>query len=55
METRHADVQVIELAQECWAQEPRLRPTMAAVCARMDAILSSVKVRTRAQKYGARA
>lgn len=46
--------QVIELAQECWAHDPKERPSMKAVCSRLDAILGSVKTRARAEKYGAR-
>jgi hypothetical protein len=46
--------QVIELAQQCWAHEPRERPTMAAVCSRLDAILGAVKVRARAERTGTR-
>ena len=49
-----AGVQVVELAQACWAQCPASRPTMEACCARLEATLAAARARTRAEK-GARA
>ncbi|KAK9830537.1 hypothetical protein WJX72_012336 [[Myrmecia] bisecta] len=39
--------QVIALVQECWAQKPCERPTMALVCKRLECILGAVRGRLR--------
>ena len=43
-------LQVLALVQECWEQEPRARPTMEAVCARMEGILGDVRARLRRER-----
>ncbi len=43
-------LQVVELVQHCWAQEPSQRPHMADVCRRLEDILGQVRNRLRSQR-----
>lgn len=47
--------QVLELVQQCWAQDPAARPHMAEVAAHLDAMLAAVRERTRAERAQHRA
>jgi hypothetical protein len=42
--------QVVDLVQQCWAQEPSQRPKMADVCRRLESILGEVKARVRTER-----
>lgn len=45
-------MQVVALAQECWAQAPGARPTMEACCARLEATLAAARARMRSERSG---
>ena len=42
--------EVFKLLRECWHEDPAARPTAAEACARLEAILASVRARQRAER-----
>lgn len=42
--------QVLELVQQCWAQDPAQRPKMAEVCRHLEGLLADVRERIRQDK-----
>ncbi len=42
--------QVLQLIRDCWEQEAARRPTMAAVVARLEGILGTIRARQRSER-----
>jgi hypothetical protein len=43
-------VQVLDLVQQCWAQDPAQRPQMIDVTRQLEALLAAVRERIRTDK-----